>query len=96
MKPICVPCHRFFRMKKAGFYFLEGMPTGPHPTAAGLSEAHKWEPYKLWAGDRGECEGCGATILSGFGGAPLAIRHEDDFAEQVRRRRADQFQVNDC
>lgn len=28
MKPICVPCGLFFRVKRNGFYFEEGMP-GP-------------------------------------------------------------------
>ena len=27
MRPICVPCRRFYRPKKNGTYFLEGHPT---------------------------------------------------------------------
>lgn len=30
MKPICVPCRRFFRPKRNGFAFEEGFPTGGH------------------------------------------------------------------
>jgi hypothetical protein len=26
MRPICVPCQRFFRPIKNGFHFIEGMP----------------------------------------------------------------------
>ena len=26
MKPICVPCQRFYRPKKNGFMFIEAMP----------------------------------------------------------------------
>jgi hypothetical protein len=94
MKPICVPCQRFFRMTKSGVYFIEGMPIG-RDVAPGTSEPEKWQPYKLWVGDRWECEGCGATILSGFGREPIAEHYQPEFAERVRTLQAD-FQVNDC
>ena len=94
MKPICVPCQRFFRMIKTGFYFLEGMPEGN--AAPGTKEAEKWKPYKLWAGDKWKCEGCGAVILSGFGMSPIAVQHEPDFQDKIKRLGANQFQVNDC
>lgn len=95
MKPVCVPCKRFFRVKKSGFYFLEGMPktSGARP---GVEEPENWQPYKLWAGDRYECQGCGAVILSGFGHSPIAERHHDDFEEMVKCTGADRLQVNDC
>lgn len=95
MKPICVPCQRFFRAKKNGFYFIEGMPrvNGAQP---GTSEPEKWQPYKLWVGDRWECEGCGAVILSGVGQAPIAEHYQDGFSEKVTALGADQLQVNDC
>lgn len=98
MKPICVPCQRFFRMKKSGFYFIEGMPKagGPRHVEPGTSMAEHWTPYKVWAGDRWECEGCGAVILSGFGRYPIAEHYKDGFADTVQRLSADQFQVNDC
>ena len=95
MKPICVPCRRFFRMKKAGFYFLEGMPS-VNGALPGNSEPDKWKPYKVWAADRWECQGCGAAILSGFGRGEIAEHYQPDFAEHVKRLGADQFQVNDC
>lgn len=96
LKPVCVPCQRFFRMIKAGFYFTEAMPVGPGRPASGTSEADKWRPYKVWVGDKWECEGCGATILSGYGNRPLATQHEEDFEDKVRRYGAAQLQVNDC
>ena len=97
LKPICVPCHRFFRMKKAGVYFTEGMPmNGSSRVAPGTSEADKWKPYKVWSGDRWECEGCGATIISGTGLSPVAIQHEDKFEETRCSLGADRFMVNDC
>ncbi len=45
MKPICVPCQRFFRCTKNGYYFLEMMPmagTGltPKPGSGVGSAAH--------------------------------------------------------
>ncbi len=94
-KPVCVPCQRFFRMKKSGYYFTEGMPTeaGVPP---GKEAADKWKPYKTWAGDLWECQGCGAQILSGFGLKPCGIHHEKDFEADRKKLGADQFQVNDC
>jgi len=96
MKPICVPCQRFFRPKKNGFYFLEGMPVGPGLTSAGTSEPEKWRPYKIWVGDRYECDGCGAVIISGFGRSAIGEHWQSDFTEKIKALGADQFQVNDC
>jgi hypothetical protein len=95
-KPVCVPCARFFRMRKGGFYFIEGMPVGPDRPQPGKAEPDKWRPYKIWAADKWECEGCGATILSGFGLNPIGYQHEDGFEKTARTLGADQLQVNDC
>jgi hypothetical protein len=95
MKPVCVPCRRFFRMKRAGFYFTEGMPIEPD-ALPGNGEPEKWKPYKLWVGDRFECQGCGAVILSGFGRTHIREHYQTDFADEAKRLGADQFQVNDC
>lgn len=98
MKPVCVPCRRFFRMKKSGFYFIEGMPApgGPRNPEPGTAQPENWQPYKLWTGDKWECEGCGAQILAGFGREPIAEHYQPDFAEKVQRLNANQLQVNDC
>jgi hypothetical protein len=99
MKPICVPCQRFFRMKKSGYYFVEGMPA---PTAngerapAGRAAPSLWQPYKVWAGDLWECPDCGAQIIAGTGQNAIAEHYEDGFAKLVSRFGADQLQVNDC
>jgi hypothetical protein len=95
MKPICIPCRRFFSVLRSGFYFLEGMPKD-NGALPGTAEPEKWQPYKLWAGDIFECEGCGAKIISGTAPHPIAERHHVDFEECVARLRGDQFQVNDC
>jgi hypothetical protein len=95
MKPICVPCKRFFRAKQSGFYFIEGMPKA-NDARPGTQDPDQWQPYKLWVGDLYECPGCHATIVSGFGNGPIAERHHTDFAAQVNLLGADQFQVNDC
>lgn len=95
-KPVCVKCQRFFRVKKSGFYFTEGMPIGTVIVPPGKDYPELWKPYKVWAGDLWECLGCGAEILSGFGQNPIAIQHEDEFERQRLGLGADQFQVNDC
>lgn len=93
-KPICVKCHTFFRPKKNGFYFLEGMPLkGALP---GLAEPDRWMPYKIWSADLWECQSCGTEIVVGVGAQPLGIQHERDFHDKIRSFGADQFQVNDC
>jgi hypothetical protein len=84
-------------MVKSGYYFIEGMPTpGASRALPGNEEPERWEPYKLWAGDKWECEGCGAVILSGFGREAITEQYKPDFADTVKRLGADQFQVNDC
>ena len=96
LKPVCVGCQRFFRIKKSGYYFTEGMPVGPDRALPGTAEPESWRPYKVWASDLWECEGCGTKILSGFGVQPLSVQYEADFAAVRSRHGADQFQVNDC
>lgn len=101
MKPICVPCQRFYRVKKNGYYFIEGMPTheGAKP---GTEDTDWWKPYKLWVGDLWECEGCHAQIVNGVGMSPLAEHYQPDFAKHVRQCAYGQdgttelLQVNDC
>ncbi len=94
MKPVCVPCQRFFRMVKSGFYFTEGMPIVGRPEP-GTADSECWGPYKLWVGDKWRCEGCGAEILSGFGREPLNEHYKPDFAD-MRTRLGAEYQVNDC
>lgn len=96
LKPVCVPCKRFFRVTKTGFYFIEGMPKGKTNPAPGTSEPKNWVPYKMWVGDKWTCEGCGTEILSGFGSQPVAFNHEREFESLVNQLGASQLQVNDC
>ena len=65
MKPICVPCQRFMRPKKNGYYFLEGMPNYEWDGKSG-KESEGWIPYKLWVGDLFECPDCHAQTISGI------------------------------
>ena len=94
MKPICVPCRRFFKPKKNGVFFIEGMPVmnGAKP---GSMEAEKWKPYKLWSGDLWECPDCGAVIISGTGKDRIAEHYQEDFAEKIEKYGVE-IQVNDC
>lgn len=97
MKPVCVPCQRFMRMKESGFCFVEGMPANgvrgnPQP---GLREPDGWQPYKLWLGDRYACPDCNAEVVTGFGRAPIAEHYQDGFAAKVTQFGADLL-VKDC
>lgn len=97
MKPICVPCQRFFRPKKNDFFFTEMMPkAGTNYPPAGTAAPELWEPYKVWAGDLYECEGCGAQIVSGFGRAPLSEHYLPEFSAVRQRYGAEQLEVKDC
>lgn len=70
MSPICVKCEQFFRPKKNDFKFIESMSDG--------------QPYKLWAGDKWACEGCGAEIVVGVARYPIAEHFQPEFAQQVK------------
>jgi len=94
MKPVCVPCRRFYRVKKNDFFFIEGKPS-VNGALPGNAEPEKWSPYKM-AADLWECEGCGAQILSGFGRQPIGEHYQTDFALKVASFGADRLQVNDC
>lgn len=94
MRPICVPCQRFFRIKKNDFCFIKADRVNGE-VQPGNSEPEKWIPYQVWASDRFECEGCGAVILAGFGRAPIAENYQPGFVDIVTQLSADQFQVND-
>ena len=99
MKPVCVPCQRFFRPAKNGFAFIEGMPNGQpdnRQVQPGLAEPENWSPYKVWMGDRWECPDCGANIVVGVGREAVAEHYQPDFGKAVKTFGADQLQVNDC
>lgn len=96
MKPICVPCQRFYRPKRNGFFFIEGMPrAGVNGAKPGLKEPHLWQPYKLWCGDKWYCPNCGSEIIVGTGMNPIAERYQDNFADQIKTVGAT-LQINDC
>jgi hypothetical protein len=93
MKPICVPCQRFYRPKKNGVSFIEGMPTDN--AAPGTAEPEKWKPYKLWVGDLWECQGCGHQLIVGAPSLPYREHYQPDFDYHVEQRKPI-MQVNDC
>lgn len=95
MKPICVPCQRFYRCQKNGYYFVEGKPSY-NEAPPGTVEPESWSPYKMWVGDLWKCEGCGAEIVSGVGSGAIAEHYEPDFEMKLDRFGARQLQVNDC
>lgn len=93
-KPICVPCQRFFRVKKNGFGVTEMMPMkdGAKP---GKETPELWTPYKLWVGDLWECEGCNTQIVVGIPSTPVAEHFQPEFMDWRAKLDAG-FQVNDC
>ena len=95
MKPVCVPCQRFFRPKKNGFSFVEAMPIGRDRPVPGTAAPDQWKPYKLWMGDLWECHGCGATIVVGVGQSPISEHYKPSFDAAVIDMGA-KLQVNDC
>lgn len=82
-------------MVKSGFYFTEMMPRSGNPEP-GTAEPENWTPYKVWCGDKWQCEGCGAEIVSGTGRSPIAEHYQPAFADMTARLNADQLKVNDC
>lgn len=94
MKPICVPCQRFFRPKNTGKPFVEGMPS-ENGAPAGRAHPEQWRPYKLWMGDEWGCPDCGATIVVGVGLNPIAEHYQPEFGAAVARW-APSLQINDC
>jgi hypothetical protein len=95
VKPVCVPCQRFFRPKTNGFYFTEAMPIG-NDAEPGTVAPEKWTPYKTWVGDLWECQDCGAQVVVGVPSSPINEHYKPDFQEQRIALRADQLIVNDC
>jgi rubredoxin len=99
VKPICVKCQRFYRCKKTGLYFIEGMPDS-NDTPPGTRFDSEWKPYKLWSGDLWQCQGCGHEVISGVGRNPVLEHYEPGFAELLERveqaQGAPTFKVNDC
>lgn len=95
LKPICVPCGRFYRPKKNEYYFIEGMPA-KDGAAPGREHPDDWRPYKLWCGDLWECEGCATQIIVGVGSRPVSEHYMPEFKKCMEQLNADQLQVNDC
>jgi len=100
MKPICVTCRCFYRPKRNGIAFVEGMPRGSeYGTTAeerrGNRAPHFWKPYKLWIGDLWECPDCHHQLISGVAHLPVAEHYQPEFASGIAVLGAE-IQINDC
>ena len=96
LKPICVRCARFYRVKKNGFTFVEGMPKpSDYHVEPGIENDADWEDYKLWRGDLWECHGCGHQLIEGVASAPMAEHYQPEFAKWCKTMCVT-FRVNDC
>jgi hypothetical protein len=72
------------------------MPVGDSDDALpGTATPERWRPYKLWNGDKWECEGCGAQIVVGVARQPIAEHYQPEF-DKARAYFNPQLQVNDC
>ena len=87
--PVCVACGLFFKPKKNGFAWVEGMPT------VLVNGDEEWKPYKLWLGDLLACAGCGTEIIAGHGREPISIHHEPNFEPRLKAFNPSVI-VNDC
>jgi hypothetical protein len=98
MKPICVKCQRFYRVRKNGYMFIESMPASNH-APPGKQFAHLWQPYKLWRGDLWKCDGCGHLIVSGVSAQPIDEHYTHSFAKNlaaIEEENGPLLRVNDC
>ena len=95
MKPVCVPCRRFYRPKNIGLRFIEGMPKEGNPRP-GLIDKGSWVAYKLWCGDLWECAGCRSTVIVGVGLKPISDHYKPDFSERVAECPEPIIKINDC
>lgn len=96
LKPICVPCQRFFRPSQNGRYFTESMPQNVPRPLPGAAEPENWKPYKVWSGDQWACPDCGATVIVGVGFGPVTEHYKDNFTELRAQLGADTLNINDC
>ena len=95
MKPICVGCKCFYRVKKTGKFFVEGMPIAPM-AKKGRAEPENWKPYKIWAGDLWECPECGHETIAGVGWNPVSEHYLPDFPSLLEKLGPDPITINDC
>jgi hypothetical protein len=95
MKPICVPCRRFYRPHRNGTYFVESKPIGGVTHPPGNEAPECWEPYKLWQGDLWKCMGCGHELIVGTGLLPISQDYMPGFKEDIELTRA-KITINDC
>jgi hypothetical protein len=86
----CPTCRRFYRVKKIGVYWEEGMP-GP-----GLDLDDPWQPYKLWVGDLLECEGCGGQVILGPRAEQPIAEHYQPTYGALSERLAPMVRIDDC
>lgn len=88
MNLACPKCRTFFRTKRVGIAWEEGMP-------ATNDLAGPWQSYKLWAGDLRECK-CGAQVILGPpGGHPIAEHYQPAYASKVTSY-APIARIDDC
>jgi hypothetical protein len=86
------------RIKKTGFYFVEGMPHGGEEPWDGRSGKNSvgWTPYKIWVGDLFECPDCHNQTISGVGHQRIAEHYEPGFKMALVNLNALQLLVKDC
>lgn len=74
MRPFCGNCAAFMTCEKTG--------------ALVCTMDSQLEPYELWSGDRFTCKHCAASVVVGFGAAPVAAAYEEGalrFRQKIAR-----------
>lgn len=98
-KPACAKCGLFFRPKRNGQVFEEGMPNGfDKQVRYTADDGTPWSSYKLWNGDLWECQGCGAQILVGAHPTqPMAEHFHADYESKRTAYGGDSIPfIHDC
>lgn len=72
MKVLCPTCELPYRCQTGGVNVVE---------VVGRDQ----EPYQLWKADLYRCPGCGAEVVTAFGGGAFLQQHEERFPAALDR-----------
>lgn len=71
---VCGKCKTELKIETTGVYVVEYFNDPP-------------QPYKIWQADQWMCPNCEYDIVAGFGLDPIAVHHEPEFEECLKKLR---------